>query len=132
MMDSAAPERDPTLEDRRRIFVSYSRRDFYFAERLAVELGRRGLAVWFDVHKLAAGTDWSAAIDQGIVQCDSFVLLASRAALESSYVERERDRAARLGRPQVAVLAEPLASAPIGHCSATRSPGGGTSASTTR
>jgi hypothetical protein len=88
MKDSAAPERDPTLEDRQRVFVSYSRRDFYFAEQLAVELGRRGLAVWFDVHELAAGTELFPAIDRGIVQCDGFVLVAPRGALESSYVER--------------------------------------------
>lgn len=100
-----APEADLTLEDRHRVFVSYSRRDFYFAEQLAVALGRRGLAVWFDVHELAAGTDWSAAIDRAIVECDSFVLVASPAALESSDVERERAQATQLGRPQVAVLA---------------------------
>jgi hypothetical protein len=40
------------------------------------------------------------------VECDSFVLVASRAAAESSYVDRERERATELGRPQVAVLAE--------------------------
>src|SRR5689334_12939155 len=87
---------DPPREDRYRVFVSYSRRDFYFAEQLAVALRRRGLAVWFDVHELAAGTDWSAAIDRAIAECDSFVIVASRAALESSYVKRERDRAAQL------------------------------------
>lgn len=97
---------DLTLEDRHRVFVSYSRHDFYFAEQLAVALGRRGLAVWFDVHELAAGTDWSAAIDRAIAECDSFVLVASRAALESPNVEHERERAAQLGRPQVAVLAQ--------------------------
>jgi hypothetical protein len=87
----------------RRIFVSYSRRDFYFAEQLAVALRRRELAAWFDVHELAAGTDWSAGIDRAIVECDALVLVATRASLESPYVRRERDRAAELGRPQVAV-----------------------------
>ena len=95
--------RDPRQEERRLVFVSYSRSDFYFAEQLAVALRRRGLAVWFDVHKLSTGTDWSAAIDRAIVNCDTFVLVATRASLESPYVRRERDRAAELGRPQVAV-----------------------------
>jgi TIR domain len=89
----------------RRVFVSYSRSDFYFAEQLAVALRRRGLDVWFDVHELAPGTDWSEAIDRAIEACDVFVLVASRAALESPYVQRERDFAARVGRPQVAVRA---------------------------
>jgi hypothetical protein len=89
----------------RQVFVSYSRSDFYFAEQLAVGLRRRGLDVWFDVHELAPGTDWSEAIDRAIEACDIFVLVASRAALESPYVQRERDFAARIGRLQVAVRA---------------------------
>jgi hypothetical protein len=89
----------------RRVFVSYSRSDFYFAEQLAVALRRRGLDVWFDVHELAPGTDWSEAIDGAIEACDVVVLVASRSSLASPYVQRELDLADRLGRPQVAVLA---------------------------
>jgi hypothetical protein len=94
-----------TLGSPRRVFVSYSRSDFYFAEQLAVALRRRGIDAWFDVHELAPGTDWSEAIDRAIEACEVFVLVASRAALESPYVQRERDLAARVGRPQVAVRA---------------------------
>jgi hypothetical protein len=93
------------LPSRRRVFVSYSRSDFYFAEQLAVALSRQSLEGWFDVHELAPGSDWSAAIDRAIEACDVFVLVASRAALESPYVQRERELATRLGRPQVAVQA---------------------------
>jgi hypothetical protein len=89
----------------RRVFVSYSRSDFNFAEQLVVALRRRNLEAWFDVHELAPGSDWSAAIDRAIQACDVFVVVASRAALESPYVQRERELAARLGRPQVAVQA---------------------------
>jgi hypothetical protein len=94
----------------RRVFVSYSRSDFYFAEQLAVALRQPGLEVWFDVHELAPGSDWSEAIDGAIEECEVFVLVASRAALESPYVQRERELAAKLGRPQVAVLARRAAS----------------------
>ena len=88
-----------------RVFISYSRSDFYFAEQLAVALRDRGLGAWFDVHELAPGSDWSEAIDGAIEECDVFVLVASRAALESPYVRRERELATLLGRPQVAALA---------------------------
>ena len=40
-----------------RVFVSYARRDFYFAEQLAIALRRHALDVWFDVHQLPMGTD---------------------------------------------------------------------------
>jgi TIR domain len=89
----------------RKVFLSYSRSDFYFAEQLAVALRRRGLDVWFDVHELAPGTDWSGAIDRAIETSDVLVLVASRRALESPHVQHERDCASRVGRPQVAVRA---------------------------
>jgi hypothetical protein len=94
-----------TVGQRHRVFVSYSRSDFYFAEQLAVALRRRGLDAWFDVHELSLGSDWSASIDRAIEESDVFVLVASRAALESAYVRHERELAARLGTSQVAVLA---------------------------
>ena len=94
------------MDEPHRIFISYSRRDFYFAEQLAVRLRRQGLEVWFDAHELGMGSDWAAEIDQGIAECDTFVLVASRAALESPWVQRERDRAAELSRPCVVVLPE--------------------------
>ena len=89
----------------RRVFVSYSRRDFYAAEEIAVELGRRGLAPWFDVHELAPGTDWSAAIDRAVAECDVLLLVATPAALASEQVRRERDLASSRARPSVAVAA---------------------------
>jgi hypothetical protein len=92
------------------VFVSYSRRDFYAAEEIAVELGRRGLAPWFDVHELAPGTDWSAAIDRAVAECDVLLLVATPAALASEQVRRERDLASSRGRPSVAVLPRPLRS----------------------
>lgn len=85
------------------VFVSYSRRDFYFAEQLAVALRRHGIAAWFDAHQLASGTDWSAAIDQAIQDCEALVLVASPAALGSLNVRSECDRALELRRPIVAV-----------------------------
>jgi hypothetical protein len=89
-----------------RVFISYSRSDFYFAEQLAVALRRHGVEVWLDVHELAIGSDWASAIDQAIAESDIFVLVASRAAWASPYVRGELDRAVALARPCVAVLPE--------------------------
>jgi hypothetical protein len=102
--DLTAPRADPTQGDPHRVFISYSRSDFYFAEQLAAALRQRGLDVWFDVHELRPGTDWSAAIDEAIARCDTFLLVASRSALESPYVQLERERAVESGRSLVSVL----------------------------
>ncbi|HEX5696251.1 MAG TPA: toll/interleukin-1 receptor domain-containing protein, partial [Acidimicrobiia bacterium] len=98
------PQRDPGQQDLHRVFISYSRSDFYFAEQLAGALRRRGFAVWFDVHELGPGTDWSSAIDRAIAECDTFLVVASRAAMGSPYVQQERDRAVELTRSCIAVL----------------------------
>ena len=46
---TVTPEADPGAP----VFVSYSRRDFYFAESLTHELGKRGVAAFLDVKDLA-------------------------------------------------------------------------------
>ncbi|MBM3678562.1 MAG: toll/interleukin-1 receptor domain-containing protein, partial [Actinobacteria bacterium] len=69
----------PPLE----LFISYSRRDFYFAEQLAVAIRRRGLRAWFDAHELLPGSDWSEEVDRAIARCDLFVLVTTRSALAS-------------------------------------------------
>lgn len=86
-----------------KVFVSYARRDFYFAEQVAVGLRRRHVEAWFDVHQLTPGTDWSASIDRAIEDSDALVLITSRAAMESANVQAEVDRAVELGRPVVTV-----------------------------
>ncbi|MEU4766285.1 toll/interleukin-1 receptor domain-containing protein [Actinosynnema sp. NPDC023794] len=83
-----------------RVFVSYSRRVFYFAEALTAELGATGLVrPWLDVANLRPGTDWSAAIDTALDESDALVLVASPAALRSPYVRDEWQRALAAGKP---------------------------------
>jgi len=72
-----------------RVFISYSRQQFYFAESLALHLQKEGIATWFDVQRLEPGSDWAEGIQQGLTACASVVLIASRASLSSEYVEKE-------------------------------------------
>ena len=37
------------------VFLSYSRRDYYFAESLALHLLKEGIPAWLDVKNLGAG-----------------------------------------------------------------------------
>ncbi len=88
------------------IFVSYSRRQLYFAESVALTLQRAGLDVWFDLQKLTPGIDWASALQEGYSQCDRLVLIASQAALRSSYVQVEWETALGNGREVILVLTE--------------------------
>ncbi|GAB2959605.1 TIR domain-containing protein [Saccharothrix stipae] len=89
-----------------RVFVSYSRRDFYFAEALTSELAATGrVRPWLDVANLRPGTDWSAAIDAALDESDAVILVASPAALRSPYVRDEWQRALAAGKPIHVALA---------------------------
>lgn len=72
-----------------RAFLSYSRQQYHFAESLALTLQNKGVALWFDVQQLEPGSDWKADIEDGLTRSDTVLLLASKAALASPYVERE-------------------------------------------
>ena len=49
------------------IFISYSRKDYYFAESLALHLKQRGVTVWLDVKDLDPGALW----EHDLAWCES-------------------------------------------------------------
>lgn len=79
-------------------FISYSRRDYYFAESLTLQLRQRGVAAWMDVLELQPGAHWQAALEAAIDACAAFVLVASPDALASAAVRQEWQRALASGR----------------------------------
>ena len=88
------------------LFVSYSRKQMYFAEAVALHLQQAGFEVWFDLQKLGPGVDWSSALKDGYSNCARLVLIASKAAIASRYVQVEWEAALSNGREVVVVLAE--------------------------
>ena len=79
-----------------RVFVSYSRVDFAFAEAVVGALRRHGgIDPWMDLQRLRPGVDWSAAITESLDQADALVLVASPSSLASGPVEDELAHAFR-------------------------------------
>jgi hypothetical protein len=89
-----------------RVFISYSRQQLYFAESLAFRLQERGITVWFDLQQLKPGCDWQDEIEAGLETSNALVLIASRSALASPFVEREWKVASALHKPIYVVLYE--------------------------
>jgi TIR domain-containing protein len=87
-------------------FISYSRRQLYFAEALSLELQKSGLSVWMDLQRLEPGIDWQSQIDKGLRDCTSLILVASKQSLSSSYVESEWRTALDAGKPVIIVYYE--------------------------
>jgi hypothetical protein len=56
-------------------FVSYSRSDDAWAERIAGWLEERGFTVWLDLHAIAPGEPLESAIQRGLDQSRAFVVL---------------------------------------------------------
>ena len=78
--------------------LSYSRREFYFAESISLRLKVAGVPTWLDVHRLEVGTDWSAGIEDGLAEAACLLLIASRASLDSAHVEHEWRSALAVGK----------------------------------
>ena len=47
------------------LFISYSRKDYYFAESLAYHLRKREIPVWLDAKDLKPGVDWARDLEGG-------------------------------------------------------------------
>jgi hypothetical protein len=86
------------------IFISYSRRDYYFAESLAFQLMQRGLRPWLDAKDLAPGADWAAQVDTALQAARCLILVVSSTSLDSKNVRDEWRRAKEQGTRIIAVL----------------------------
>jgi hypothetical protein len=72
-----------------KIFISYSRRDIDFVQRLAKDLQANGIEVWYDLSGLEVGTRWGKEIQNGIQQSQYFLAVLSPNSIESEWVEKE-------------------------------------------
>jgi hypothetical protein len=71
------------------IFISYSRLDSEFVNRLIGELDSKGLKVWIDRDDIEGGEKWRAAIVQAISLCRAFLLILSPNSANSRNVSTE-------------------------------------------
>jgi uncharacterized protein YjbI with pentapeptide repeats len=74
-------------------FISYSSKDEDFAHRLYADLQNEGVRCWFAPHDLKIGARTLDAIDEAIRLRDKVLLILSKAALASDWVEDEVSKA---------------------------------------
>lgn len=73
----------------KRVFISYSRRDKIFAERLARDLDDAGLVVWIDFRQITGGELWQNEIYRGIERSEFVIYCMSPASVESVWCNKE-------------------------------------------
>jgi len=71
------------------IFISYSKKDVLYAEKLVNALRREGFNPWVDMEELGAGTHWQVRLHKQILTCDAYILIMSRNAKNSKWVPDE-------------------------------------------
>lgn len=76
-----------------KVFLSHSRVDKPFVERLKKDLESQGIATWYDDKDLDIGDILSDAIAQGINQSWCFLIVVSPQSVKSKWVKYELDEA---------------------------------------
>ena len=71
------------------IFISYSRKNNYIAQRLCLDLKRAGLKPWFDQSDIKVSEEWARKIEESIKGCDYLLYLWSPESHDSGYVQKE-------------------------------------------
>lgn len=76
-----------------RVFLSHASIDKPFVEKLARDLIKMGVQVWYDKWEIRAGDSILWKIEEGIEESDYLVIVISKEAWESDWVRKEIEAA---------------------------------------
>lgn len=85
-------------------FISYSRRDSVFIEKLFNALKENGIDTWLDKEDIPKASHWKQEILVGIQFCQNFVYCISPDAIASEYCDMELDHALALNKRIIPVV----------------------------
>jgi formylglycine-generating enzyme required for sulfatase activity len=85
------------------VFISYSKQNKDYARKLAEHLLSQGFDVWID-DQIEPSDEWFKRIVKGIRECAAFLVIMSKEAGSSRWVEREVMLADELQKPMFPVL----------------------------
>ena len=86
-------------------FISYSRVDSDFANKLFTELKRTGIDPWMDKEDIPSASLWRQEILVGIQFCHNFVYVISPDSIKSEYCDLELNHALALNKRIIPVVA---------------------------
>jgi hypothetical protein len=86
------------------VFLSYSRQDRAFVERLATDLQQSSVEVWRDVEQIVAGTNWQDAIAHGLLNAFALLYVSSENSVGSAWLDEELSIALRHGTQVVPIV----------------------------
>src|SRR6266498_2347516 len=71
------------------IFISYSRKDIDFAQKIVTALAANDLDTWIDWKSIPKGEDWEQEIYRAIEEADAFLFLISVDSVISQMCNKE-------------------------------------------
>jgi len=80
------------------IFISYSRKDLAFAQKIVDALAENNLDTWIDWKSIPKGEDWEQEIYRGIEEADAFLFLISPDSVTSKMCNKEISCAVKNGK----------------------------------
>jgi response regulator RpfG family c-di-GMP phosphodiesterase len=86
------------------IFISYSRRDLDFAQKIVDALATSNLDTWIDWKSIPKGEDWVQEIYRGIEEADAFLFLISPDSVGSEMCNKEIEDAVKNGKRILAIV----------------------------
>jgi formylglycine-generating enzyme required for sulfatase activity len=89
------------------VFISYSRKDQTFIERLAADLRDSNFEVWYDLSNLEGGSLWNKAIEQAIKDSQYVIVVLSPDAVDSEWVDAEVSFAKKLKKKIIPLFYRP-------------------------
>lgn len=90
------------------VFISYSRYDAVFVDRLSGDLRQQGVHVWIDREQIMPGQQWQREIERGLNNANILIFVISRHSLRSQWVLTERDVYAANNRKIIPILIEDI------------------------
>jgi tetratricopeptide (TPR) repeat protein len=88
------------------VFISYSRHDSEFVQRLNNAFISAGRLAWVDWQNIPRGEDWWREIERGIEEAESFVVVISQHWLTSEICQRELAYARQNGKRLLPLIRE--------------------------
>ena len=87
---------DLSSKEKLKVFLSYSRKDLAFVDRLQAALERKGIEVFVDREDIEKGEDWWNRIQQLIIDSDTILFILSPNSVGSPICQDEVDYAEKL------------------------------------
>lgn len=107
--DAPATTPPPTEQAAKtKVFVSYSRKDIAFVDRLAAGLEANGVALLIDRTEIYAFEDWWKRIENLINEADTIIFVLSPEAISSDVCKKEVDYALSLHKRFAPIVCQPI------------------------